>query len=160
MFPKPKRIQDLSLRLPHAGFLFRLGMVVSQQMQDAVHDQQLHFRFERMTGGIRLGLGAGDRDEDVADITRTRFRVRFRGGEGEHIGRRVDAQIVQIQFLQVLVVRQNDGQLTLLRFCLDVQARRVQRAPAILQGREIPIRCGSFFDRCGADILVAGVSLG
>jgi hypothetical protein len=59
-----------------------------------MHHEQLYFRLERMTGSIRLGLGAGNRNEDVAEITRTGLRVRFGGGEGKHVGRRVDSQII------------------------------------------------------------------
>ena len=88
-------------------------MVVTEQMQHAMHHEQLHLRFERMTGGWRLVCGARDRDEDIADIRRASFRVRFGGGEGEHIGRRVDSQIVAVQFVQALVVRQYDGQVCL-----------------------------------------------
>src|SRR5215208_4146004 len=92
--------QDLGLRFPHMGFFFRLRMVMSKQVQDAVDDQKLYFRFEWMRSGICLGLGAWDRDEDIADITRTRFRVRFRSGKGKHICRRVDSQIISIELTQ------------------------------------------------------------
>jgi hypothetical protein len=52
--------QDLSLGLPHARFFFRLGMIVTEQVQDAMDDQKLDFGFKRMPGGVCLGLGARD----------------------------------------------------------------------------------------------------
>ena len=79
-------------------------MVVTQQVQHPMHNEQLYLRLQGMTGGVRLGLGARDRDEDIADITRAGFRVRFGGGEGEHIRWRVDTKIIQIQFLQVFII--------------------------------------------------------
>src|SRR5687767_6398415 len=68
--------QDLGLCFPHAGFFFRLRMVMPEQMQDSVNDQKLYFRFERMPRRVCLGPGAGDGNQDVTDIACTRLRVR------------------------------------------------------------------------------------
>ena len=71
-------------------------MIMPEQMQDAVDDQKLHFRFERMPCRVCLGLGTRNGDQDIADIVRACLRVRFRGGEGKHVGRGVHSQIIQI----------------------------------------------------------------
>ena len=88
--PQPEVFQNLRLRFPHAGFLVRFGVVVTEEMQNAVDNEQARLVGEGMTSGAGLRVGAGDRKEDIAQITRARFRVRFGGGEGEHIRRRVD----------------------------------------------------------------------
>jgi hypothetical protein len=101
-------------------------MVMSQQMQDAMHDQQLHFSFHGMTCGLRLLCGAGDRDEDVAQIGGSRFRVRFGGGEGKHIGWGIHAEVIAIQFVQLAVIRQDDGDVCvgMIRTQVQSEARR------------------------------------
>jgi hypothetical protein len=86
--------QDLGLSFPHASFLFRFRVIVTEQMQDAMNNQQTHLGFQCVPGGLCLSLGTRDRDEDIADITRAAFRVRFRGRERKYIGGRVDPQVI------------------------------------------------------------------
>lgn len=73
---QPKLFQDLGLRLPHLRFLFRLAMVMPEQVQHAMYHQQLHFGFERVPGLFGTFARIGDRDEDIAQVRRTSFRVK------------------------------------------------------------------------------------
>ena len=85
-------------------------MVVPKQVQHAMYDQQLDLGFERMSARGGLLLGALHRDEDVAQVTAARLRVRLRGGEGQHVGGGVDVAELAVEVLQLLVVGQHDGQ--------------------------------------------------
>ena len=60
-----------------------------------------------------LRLRTRDRDDDVAQITRARFRVGLGGGEGQHIGRRIHTEIVAVEFLQLCVIAQYNGEIAI-----------------------------------------------
>src|SRR5215207_5148766 len=76
-----------------------------------------------MSRRICLRLGARDRNKNIAEVTRARFRVRFRGGEGKHVGGRIDSQIVPVQFMQVGVIRQDNGKFSTQRLCFMFEDR-------------------------------------
>src|SRR5262245_57650659 len=69
--------QDFMLRLPHTSFCARLCMVMAQQMQDAMYNQKLQLRFQRMTGFSGAFGRIRYRDEKIAKVTHTSFRVGF-----------------------------------------------------------------------------------
>ena len=121
--PHPQLLQHLPLRLPHTRFLLRIRVVVTEQMQHTMHNQQARFIFEGMTGGAGLRVSAGDGEEDIAQITATSFRVRFGSGEGEHVGGRVDSQIVPVEEVQLLVVGEDDGQVAVRGLMIQRGAR-------------------------------------
>jgi hypothetical protein len=111
--------QDLGLRGPHTGLFTGPGVVEAQQMQGPVDGQQLDFGLQRVTCRTGLNIRARDRDEDITQITAGSFRVRFGGGEGEHIGRRIDAQVLPVKRVQLRIVRQQDGQVAILRLVFE-----------------------------------------
>src|SRR6266700_1173030 len=76
----PEPSEQLALPLPHRLRLTLLGMVVVQQMQDAVDDEQRHLVVERAVAAVRLPLGHGWAHDDIADHGGWFPRLRRRAG--------------------------------------------------------------------------------
>ena len=108
--PQPQPIHNLRLRQPHLRFFFWLGVVVTEEMQNAVDDKQARLVREGVACGLGLRVGAGDGEDDIAKVGRARIGVRFGGGEGEYVRRRVDSQKVPIEAVELLVIREDDGE--------------------------------------------------
>ena len=89
----------------NARFLFRFSVVMPKQMQNTMHNEQLHFGFKGVAGFVRGARDIRNRDDDVAEITAARFRIGLIGGKGEHIRWSVDLQIFPIQRVDVGIIR-------------------------------------------------------
>ena len=60
----------MSSCLAHMTHLFSfIGVVVAQQVQQAVHDEQVEFLFEGMPKVLGLGHGAGIGDDHIAQVS-------------------------------------------------------------------------------------------
>src|SRR5258707_14410790 len=60
-----------------------------------------------------LRLRARDGDENVAEIARPGFRVGLRCRKGQYIGRRVGAEIITVELMQLRVVGQDKREIAL-----------------------------------------------
>src|SRR6185437_1881769 len=65
--PGEERQQQLSLQVEHLPLLLRLGVVVAQQVQDAVGGQKQQLLLGRVTGVAGLPLGHARAEHDVTE---------------------------------------------------------------------------------------------
>ncbi len=91
----PPVVQQLALQAEHLPLLLRLAVVVAEQVQHAVHGEQLQLVGQRVPGGAGLLPGELRAQHDVAEQRRTQVgRVRAPGlleqlvhRERHHVGR-------------------------------------------------------------------------
>src|SRR6185437_8148320 len=98
-------LEDAALAVFHARGIARAFVIVSQKMQDAVHDQVPNVMRQRLAlvrGFARHGL---ERQHHVAE------KFRLAAGERQHIGRRVLAAPAFVEGTNRGVVAQYDAQL-------------------------------------------------
>src|SRR5271157_741145 len=105
--------QDLGLGRPHAPPILCRGVVVSEQVQDTMHHQELNFLFEGMPARPGLGFGAWQRDDNIAQVATAGLWVRFRGREGQYVRRRILVQVIPVKSSQAVVTCQDQGQVRL-----------------------------------------------
>src|SRR6202023_4447041 len=86
-----------------------LGMVVAEQMQEAVHRKQVPFIIDRMTGLARLPSRQRYRDHDVAQpVFGAGWRLKapvgrlLARGEGEHVGRLIEPATATVVLTETL----------------------------------------------------------
>jgi hypothetical protein len=89
---EPRTQTTLAARhLPFVGF-----MIVTGQMEQAMKNEYLNFRGERVSLLNRLAPGGGHTDRQVAGNLLRAFR-QCAGGKREHVGRLVDAAVLAIE---------------------------------------------------------------
>ncbi len=72
-------------------------MVETQQVQDAVYDQEPDFGFEGVSGLARLRPRPGHGDHNLAQVKARILRIHRPSGEGQHIRRAGGAPISLVQ---------------------------------------------------------------
>ena len=105
----PQSFESPGLCSPHAGFIPRLGMVMPEQMQNAMYHQELHFAFKSMTAFAGLFACKRKRNDHVAQITTAGFRIRFVSRKGKHIREGIMSEEIPVKHLNVRIIHQHDG---------------------------------------------------
>ncbi len=72
-----------------------------------MHNQKLQLIFHRVTTRSSLSLGALVRDEHITQVNLVRFRVSLASRERQHIGRRVNPQVLPVELAQLGIVSQD-----------------------------------------------------
>ena len=97
-----------------------------------------------MPACLSLSLRARVGDQDISQVQVARIGVGLTGREGQHIRRRIDPQVLQVERLQVAITAQDDAQLCLWRSAGLPQG--LQRRPAQ--------QCLDFAHRFNRDVFV------
>jgi len=110
-----QNLEDLGLGGPHLHSLILRQVIVSQQMQDPMHDQQLQFRPHVVAGRRCLSISTMERDDHIPQIAwQTRRSDERPVGliwEGQHVGRRIHVPMTEIEFVQRFIPGHNHSQL-------------------------------------------------
>src|SRR5215207_8870681 len=125
-------LQQATLQAEHLPLLLGLGVVVPEQMQDAMDGEQVQLVLGPVPGGAGLPLGHHRAEHHVAEErrlglvldTRAAVDLQLVHGEGEHIGRAGLAHPAVVQLGHVLGVDQQQRQLG-----HRVDAHLVERVP-------------------------------
>src|SRR6478609_8107051 len=108
--------QELVLEAEHLLVLVGLGMVVAEQVQDAVHGEQVELGSGGVAGGLRLLLRDGRAQHQVAEhslfgLLVDQARPQLVHREGEHVGRAVLVHPALVQLGDGVLVDRSHAQL-------------------------------------------------
>lgn len=100
----------------HAAFIAFGRVIETEQMQQAMREQQAQLSFGSLS--VRTGLASGGwpGDHDVPKrVPGRNHREALPHGEREHIGRPIDASVFAIQAAHDAIVAEHQGQLSVLQ---------------------------------------------
>ncbi len=110
--------QDTLLNRPHFLAAVLVVVVVTQEMENAVHGQQA----DLIQQSVLPHGCSGERDwraeDHVSQIFFASIRVNFSSREGKHIGRLVDSSIPQVVFRNSSFVREHNSECARFNFLI------------------------------------------
>lgn len=96
----------------HLAFFGLRGVVVADQVQDAVREQEPNFLEETALSAQRLARSRVNRDHDVAEPARAFAAGLVVERKGQHVGRLVLVAVDPVQLLDFSVIREQHAELT------------------------------------------------
>ena len=102
--------------------LIDLGVIVPDEMEDAMDNKELQLSLQAVPSSSGLFLSTLNRDNDIAEIECACLGIRLGGRKGEDIGGRIHLAVVEIQLPQLLVIREDDGELGISRGSLMLES--------------------------------------
>lgn len=104
------QFQGLSV---HGRCLIRGGVIKPEQVQNAVHQQQIEHGRERALVMLSQARCGGRGKDHIPQQFRCDFgELAFRLGEGEHIGGFIDPAVVAVEALHLLIINHRDTEFT------------------------------------------------